>query len=157
MEYSFALRFADNFAPNVGTIAAHQAVIDRCGAVWYGKFGSPVSEAKAELVMNQKDSKILLIHSGKNDRWWAHIDAIERKAPSSGFPSYYGKGLSKFHCWFHVTRIEKAEKDVMSQWIVPSSGKPLSLASRHSMSPYFFIEHDQSAIVGSSDGEQQAI
>lgn len=42
--------------------------------------------------------------------------------------------------WFHATKIEPAEKSVMSEWVVPSSGRPLSSASRHSMSPYFFIE-----------------
>lgn len=138
--YSIALRYADNFAPDGGTIAAHQAVIERLGSVWYGKFGTAVAKAKAGLVLAQDDPRILLIHSGKGDRWWAHIDAISRTAPDGGYPAYYGSDLSKFHCWFHVTRIEKAEHGVMSEWIVPSSGRPLSSASRHSMSPYFFIE-----------------
>lgn len=140
MSYSIALRFADNFAPDCGTIAAHQHVINKRDSVWYGKFGSPVSKAKADAVLSQDDPKVLLIHSGRKDRWWAHVDAITRETPQDGYPDYYGNDLSKFHCWFHVTRIEPAERDVMSKWVVVSAGRPLSSASRHSMSPYFFIE-----------------
>ena len=40
---TIALRFAETFAPECGTIAAHQHMIDRHGFVWYGKLGNPVS------------------------------------------------------------------------------------------------------------------
>ena len=145
MTYSIALRFADNFAPVCGTVAAHQRVIDERGSVWYGKFGSPVAKAKADAVLSQDDPRVLLIHSGRGDRWWAHVDAITREAPQDGCPDYYGDDLSKFHCWFHVTRIEPAEGDAMSKWVVVSACRPLSSASRHSMSPYFFIERPEGA------------
>lgn len=139
MVYSIALRFADNFAPDGGTIGVHRAVLEERGSVWHGKFGTAFSQAKADLVLGQEDPRILLIHSGKSDRWWAHIDAISKIAPDGGYPAYYGGDLSKFHCWFHVTKVEPAERGVMSEWVVPSSGRPLSSASRHSMSPYFFL------------------
>ena len=38
-----ALRFAENFAPSCGTIAAHQEIIDEKGFAWYGKLGNPIS------------------------------------------------------------------------------------------------------------------
>lgn len=139
MKYSIALRFADTFAPSEGTIAAHEKIIARQGYVWFGKFGTPIARSKVRLVLDQNDPKILLIHSGHDDRWWASVSAIERDAPETGYPAYYGDDLSKFHCWFRITRLEKAFPNVMSQWVVPSSGKPLSEASRYSMSPYFFI------------------
>jgi hypothetical protein len=143
--YSIALRFADNFAPECGTIAAHEAVIEERGSVWYGKLGSHVAASNARAVLSQDDPAILLIHSGRSDRWWAHIDAISNVALDDGYPAYYGKDTSKFGCWFHVTRLERVKDDVMSRWTVVSAKRPLSSASRHSMSPYFFISCDDEA------------
>ena len=34
---TIALRFAENFAPDCWTIAAHQEVINKYGFTWYGK------------------------------------------------------------------------------------------------------------------------
>lgn len=89
-----ALRYAENFAPEYGTIAAHQDVIKREGSVWYGKFGSPISALVAGELLKTDDPRILLIRSG-------------------------GTG---FEC---------ASKDVMSRFVVVSSGRTLSHASRH--------------------------
>ena len=43
-EKTIALRFSDNFAPEIGTIAAHNTMIGLNGYVWYGKLGSRVSK-----------------------------------------------------------------------------------------------------------------
>ena len=40
---TIALRFGEHFSPEIGTIAAHQKIIDEYGFVWYGKMGSSVS------------------------------------------------------------------------------------------------------------------
>ena len=136
-----ALRFAENFAPECGTIAAHQELIEQNGFVWYGKLGSPVSFKTAGELLDVEDPRILLIHSGGNDRWWAHVSKIQREQPPAAeIPLYYRKKASDFRCWFKVTRFDRAPRDVMSQCFVASSGKPLTLASRHSMSPYFIID-----------------
>lgn len=141
---TIALRFAENFAPECGTIAAHQAVIDRCGYVWYGKLGSSVSAKVARELLANDDPRILLIHSGKNDRWWAHIDAITRdESEVTEHPTYYRDLSRKMGCWFRVTRFERADAKVLTRCLVVSSGKPLSSASRHSMSPYFIIDHKE--------------
>lgn len=141
---TIALRFAENFAPECGTIAAHQAVIDRCGHVWYGKLGSAVSTKVASDILAGDDPRILLIHSGGADRWWAHVDAITRDdGEAAEHPGYYRDLSKKMGCWFRVTRFERAGRDVMSRCVVPSSGKPLTSASRHSMSPYFIIDYEE--------------
>ena len=138
---SIALRFAENFAPPEGTIAAHRAVIEELGSVWYGKLGSAVSNANAKLLLASDEPLILLIHSGGTERYWAQIDAISKNVPDLELvPEYYRHRAEDIGCWFHVTRIEDAPKNVMSQWIVSSSGKTLTEASRYSMSPYFVIE-----------------
>lgn len=141
---TIALRFAENFAPEGGTIAAHQEVIDREGSVWYGKFGSPISMKVAEAIVKDDDPRILLVRSGSSERWWAHLDKVQRERPEEKLiPSYYDRVGDKFSCWFHINRFERASKDIMSRCIVASSGKLLSNASRHSMSPYFIIEYKE--------------
>ena len=72
-ETTIALRFADTFAPSEGTIQAHQNMIDKQGCVWYGKLGAAVSSKVANLIMENENPRILLIHSGKTGRYWAYI------------------------------------------------------------------------------------
>lgn len=137
-----ALRFAENFAPECGTIAAHQEVIDAKGFVWYGKLGSPVSAKVAGEILMEDDPRILLIHSGGIERWWAHVEAIKRETPEpTAIPGYYRNRADGFSCWFKVVRLERADAKVMSSCFVASSGKVLTEASRHSMSPYFIIDY----------------
>ena len=141
---TISLRFAENFAPEEGTIAAHKAVIDSKGSVWWGKLGAPISQANAAAIMANDEPRILLIHSGGSDRWWAYIDEVKRERPDEDLiPSYYDRIGDKFGCWFHVKDIRPAAKDVMSHCTVPSSRRSLTSASRHSMSPYFVIDYEE--------------
>ena len=54
---TIALRFANNFAPAEGTIAAHQSMIAQFGYVWYGKLGTPISKIIAQQILNNKEKK----------------------------------------------------------------------------------------------------
>lgn len=138
---TIALRFSDNFAPECGTIAAHEEIIQKYGYVWYGKLGNRVSDVMIQTIMETDDPKILLIHSGKTGRYWAHISKAQNEQPNlDEVPSYYRDMAGNFKSWFCVTRFEKAQKDILSKCTVITSGALLSNASRHSMSPYFRIE-----------------
>ena len=138
-----ALRYFDKFAPECGTIQAHEEVIKEFGYVWYGKLGSAVSLTNIQTILNNEEPKILLIHSGKADRYWAYITDIKRElAEKQCVPEYYRNRTEDFHTWFKVVRFEKADKDVMKRCFVKSSNKPLGDASKHSMSPYFIIQTD---------------
>ena len=139
---TIALRFADKFAPEEGTIKAHQRVIEMYGFVWYGKMGNAVSQTiLKELTANEK-SRILLIHSGKPDRYWAYIDVAQREQPDRQYiPEYYRENAANFRSWFRVTRFETAPGDILAQCIVPSSGNTLSYTSKHSMSPFYIIDY----------------
>lgn len=139
---TIALRFTDRFAPEEGTIKAHQRVIDTYGFVWYGKMGSVVSEAILKEITENEKSRILLIHSGRFDRYWAYIDAAQKEKPDRQYiPEYYRDNSENFKSWFKVTRFESAPRDILSHCIVPSSGNTLSYTSRHSMSPYYIIDY----------------
>lgn len=137
-----ALRFFDKFAPKDGTIIEHQKIIDKLGYVYYGKLGNPVSDKNIKMLMSQDEVKLLLIHSGKSDRYWAIVDKIIKEQPIfDEFPAYYHNMADKFRTWFRIVKIEQAPNDVMSKCKVVSSGSTLGEASRHSMSPYFIIEY----------------
>ena len=140
---TIALRFADSIAPECGTIKSHELIIAQLGYVWYGKFGSSISQNAKELVMKSENPKILLIHSGTNSRYWASVLAISNSAPSRDeYPSYYQSQEDRCGSWFKINKIEKASSDVMSKCYVKSSGTTLTNASRHSMSPYFIINYE---------------
>ena len=138
---TIALRFGEHFSPECGTIAAHQAIIDQLGYVWYGKMGNPIAASVMQELLSQKNAKILLISSGKADRYWARVTDISRSVPNKeGIPLYYRDKADSFRTWFKVIRFERAPRDIMAKCVVVSSGAPLGSVSRHSMSPYFIIE-----------------
>ncbi|WP_022757622.1 hypothetical protein [Butyrivibrio fibrisolvens] len=138
---TIAMRFSDKFAPEIGTIEAHQHVIEKKGFVWYGKFGSVPRKSVIENLIKSDDSRILLIHSGKNQRYWAKITDYTLETPlKDEMPGYYSTILERMHVWFKVSEFKKAPKDVMSKCIVTSSQSILSIASKESMSPFFIIE-----------------
>lgn len=141
---TLALRFGEHFSPDCGTIAAHQQLIDKLGYVWYGKMGTPVAARIVHELKEQTDIKILLINSGKANRYWAHIEEISKETPSpDGIPEYYRDMTNQFKTWFKVTEFESAPRDIMSKCFVVSSGNALGEVSRHSMSPYFIIEYKE--------------
>lgn len=142
---TIALRFSDNFAPPEGTIGAHRACIESKGYVWYGKLGSTVSDKVCRQLIENEKPKILLIHSGKAARYWAYIDKVSKDTPAlEDIPEYYRGQAGIFHTWFRVKRIVEADRSVMSECKVASSGALLSMTSRSSMSPYFIIEYTES-------------
>ena len=137
---TIALRFADNFAPDMGTIAAHSELIEKYGYVWYGKLGSAVSQKVIDEIMNNNIPKILLIHSGKTGRYWAYIEKIQHEIPDKEkIPEYYRHNAGNFKTWFKVIRFENASSNVLSVCKVKSSQRPLAEVSKSSMSPYFII------------------
>lgn len=144
---TIALRFGEHFSPDCGTIAAHQQLIDKLGYVWYGKMGNPVAARIVNELKEQKDTKILLIRSGKADRYWAHVSEITRETPPiDGIPEYYRNLTERFKTWFKVTEFEPAPRDIMSKCFVASSGNSLGGVSQHSMSPYFIIEYKENEV-----------
>lgn len=140
---TLAMRFGETFSPRCGTISAHLDVITDKGYVWWGKTGSIVSKPKIEKVL--ETGKVLLIRSGKIERYWAYVDEISTAVPEDTdcIPEYYRNMTEKFKVWFKITKIEFADKDVMAKCTVVSSGSPLTTASKHSMNPCFFIEYNE--------------
>ena len=141
---TIALRFSNNFAPDIGTIRAHEELINEKGFVWYGKLGSKISAKVSMDIMKNESPRILLIHSGAAARYWAYIDKTQNEVPElDGIPEYYRNRTGDFKSWFRIIRIEVAPRDILVHCFVSSSHVPLSIASRHSMSPYFIIDVEE--------------
>lgn len=139
-----ALRFSDNFAPDTRTISAHNEVISQYGYVWYGKLGSAVSQKVINDILKNDNPRILLIHSGKADRYWAYVKKIQHEMPGKKqIPGYYRDNARIFKTWFKVIRFENAAGNVLSQCKVASSNRPLTEVSKSSMSPYFIINVEE--------------
>lgn len=145
---TIALRFGEHFSPKCGTIAAHQEIIDKLGFVWYGKMGTSVSDKVIADIKAADHPQILLIRSGKAERYWAKISEIQHKVPPlSEIPEYYRDTAGTFKTWFKIKEFELAARDVMSKCKVASSGNALGEVSKHSMSPYFIITYDESEVI----------
>jgi hypothetical protein len=141
---TIALRFANHFAPPEGTIYAHEKMIYENGFVWYGKIGQGISEKTREIIMSNNPCRILLIHSGSDDRYWANIREISKSIPQVQFiPEYYKDKYDKAGVWFCVTGFYKAPSDVMKKCRVVSSGRLLSEASKRCMNPVFLIDYEE--------------
>ena len=137
---TIALRFSNNFAPDCGTIEAHKELIREKGFVWYGKLGNKIAVSVFSEILGNDEPRILLIHSGATNRYWAYVDKIQHAMPEKDdIPVYYRDEADKFKTWFRVIRFEDAPRDIMSKCTVASSGQELGVASKHSMSPYFII------------------
>lgn len=137
---TIALRFSNKFAPECGTIEAHSMLIREKGYAWYGKLGNKISASVFGEILGNDEPKILLIHSGGINRYWAYVDMIQQDIPDrNDIPAYYRDEAVKFKTWFRVVRFEDAPRDIMSKCTVESSGQALSIASKYSMSPYFKI------------------
>ncbi len=52
------LRFLDRLLDNSGTIEEHQKVIEREGAVWFGKMGQPISQNAIDKLNKQVEDNI---------------------------------------------------------------------------------------------------
>ncbi|WP_156885012.1 hypothetical protein [Oribacterium sp. NK2B42] len=91
-------------------------------------------------IMASDSLRILLIRSGKAERYWAEVKEIQYGVPEKeAIPEYYRDTAGTFKTWFKIEKFVLADKDVMSKCVVASSGKILGEASKHSMRPYFII------------------
>ena len=119
---TIALRFSNKFAPHSGTIEAHCEVIREKGYVWYGKLGNKIAASVFVEILENDEPRILLIHSGATNRYWAYVDKIQHDIPErEDISAYYRDEADKFKTWFRVIKFEDAPRDNMSKCIVASS------------------------------------
>ena len=112
----------------------------------YESYTNRELDAINSLLKNEKP-RILLIDSGKTQRYWAVVSDVKKEIPQDGiYPDYYKKDIDNFTIWFKVTEIQPAPSDILSRCTVASSGAILSFASKRSMSSFFMINAEEESI-----------
>ena len=105
------------------------------------------SAMTVKIIVNLGSLKTIFITSiGKTHTYIIFIDEVSETPELNAVPEYYRLDANRFKTWFKITRFEKADKDIMSKCFVVSSHSLLTQVSMYSMSPYYFIEIDDSLI-----------
>lgn len=115
--------------------------------MWYGKIGKVIGDKAINALLKNNTPRILLIDSGKTQRYWATVLEVKKEIPKDGiYPDYYNKDIDKLKIWFKITGIQSAPNDILSRCTVASSGAVLSLASKRSMNSFFMIKVEEDNI-----------
>ena len=140
---TIVIRFNDDFAPSDGTIACHEKMIKQNGFVWFGKSGRKINKEVLEGILKSK-SKILLLKSHSNERFWAEIQDYSYSCPDENeIPSYYRDRKRDFNTWLKVSSFKKAEEDILTKCFVKSTGSCLNDIYKTSLSSYFIIKVEE--------------
>ena len=140
---TIALRYNNKFAPEDGTIAEHNKIIEQFGYVWYGKLGRGIARKSSETILENDVPRFLLINTGTKEYFWAYVSEISQYVDDINcIPSYYRDEKEKFGTWFRVTRIEKTDVKTLEKCVVSTSERPF-LEALKSMSPFFTITYDE--------------
>lgn len=105
------LRFRD-VTDGIDTICEHQAIIDSCGAVWWGWWKQEkeiISNAELKNLNNYKFDHIFLINRDLNKIYKAEVAKIshnkEDDVSLSQVPIYYSENSKKINTWFLIKSI----------------------------------------------------
>jgi len=140
---TIALRFSDSFSTEKGTLFEHQSILDSNGYVWWGKHGSGINESTAEKLLKKGPTKILLMRSGTKERYWASVEAIVRKCPEPQFvPAYYRDDRTFYGSFLKITKIERADDNVLNNCFVKTNGRNLGDMINKTMAAYFIVEYN---------------
>jgi len=144
------LRFSDSLLKDGDTIEAHNEVIAREGAVWFGKMGSTVSQNHAEVFNQQVQSEIstyVYLVKGNRRKSTAYRGRLvmASKTLLDGeahlVPSYYAElDISKYvKFWVKLSEIVPIELSELKTMRAISSVYPISETLVKSSSGHFII------------------
>ena len=136
-------------------ISFHNEVVDKHGAVWFGKLGGTLSLSRIEWLNKQIDQKIpTFIYLVKGSRrkstpYKAKILSVTRDFPKQEralIPTYYAekKLLKYMNAWFKVGRIEQVEMSDLKNLKTINSIFPLEETLMRSSSGYFLVHESKS-------------
>lgn len=145
-----AIRFSDVMYRVGDVVSYHNEVVNQYGAVWFGKFGGPISLPRIEYINKQIFQNIpTFIYLFKRNRktislYKASIFLVSKVFPKEDkilIPSYYTeKNLLKvMKVWVKIGRIELAELADLNKWKALSSKSTLDKTLALSSSGYFLI------------------
>jgi hypothetical protein len=149
------IRFSDTMFAVGEVISLHNEVVDKHGAVWFGKLGGTLSLSRIEWLNKQIEQKVptyLYLVKGnrkKSTPYKAEILAVSRDFPKKEktlIPPYYAeKGLLKYmNAWVKVGHIEQVEMADLKNLKTINSVFPLEETLVRSSSGYFLVHESKS-------------
>ena len=149
------IRFSDTMFSVGDVVSLHNEVVDKHGAVWFGKLGGTLSLSRIEMLNKQIDQKVpTFIYLVKGNRrkstpYKAEILAVSRDMPKKEkalIPSYYAeKKLLKFmNAWVKIGHVEQVEMSAMKNLKTINSIFPIEETLVRSSSGYFLVQESKS-------------
>lgn len=126
------------------TIDEHKKVINKSGSCWYGKFGKVISKRYLDdFTKDNLPATLFLFTAGSLHRCKMTEYTYDR--PTENYPTYYDTFLftqKDFipHVFFKLTSIEKEELNILENFVVVSSGKPILYDLKKSISSFIVIQ-----------------
>lgn len=147
--------FSDTMFGIGDVVALHNDVVDRHGAVWFGKLGGTLSQSRIDMLNKQIEQKIptfLYLVKGnrrKSTPYKAEILAISRDFPKKEkalIPPYYAekKLLKYMNAWVKIGHIELVEMSTMKNLKTINSIFPIEETLVRSSSGYFLVHESKS-------------
>ncbi|MBE0671402.1 MAG: hypothetical protein IH588_12500 [Anaerolineales bacterium] len=149
------IRFSDTMFEVGDVVSIHNEVVEKHGAVWFGKLGGTLSLARIEMLnkqIEQKTPTFLYLVKGnrrKSTPYKARILAISRDFPKKEkvlIPSYYAekKLLKYMNAWVKAGRIEQVEMADLKNLKTINSIFPIEETLVRSSSGYFLVHESKS-------------
>lgn len=144
------VRFSDNLFSIGDVVEKHNEVVVKHGYVWFGKFGSTVSDTRITMLHDQIAKKIpTFIYLIKGNRkkstfYRASLLEITKQLPKieeKCFPKYYTENKLQKHIqtWFKTSQIELIEDSAMSKLKAIGSIYGIQETLVRSSSGYFLV------------------
>jgi len=148
------LRFSDSLLKSGDTIEKHNQVVNREGAVWFGKMGATVSQYHIDLLNEQvKDGIPTFVYLVKGNRrkstaYRGALVLASKTLPEGEdllVPSYYADlDIPKYvKFWVKVKVINPVEGSDLNKMQVASSLSPIGDSLVRSSSGHFIIREDK--------------
>jgi hypothetical protein len=148
------VRFSDTMFGVGDVVAEHNDLVNKHGAVWFGKLGSPLAQIRIDLLNKQIEQRIptfLYLVKGnrkKSSAYCASLLFVSRDFPKDKalIPAYYKKKkLTDFmKVWMKIGKIELIEMEDMGKLKAINSIYPIAETLVRSSSGYFLVHESKS-------------
>jgi hypothetical protein len=148
------MKYSDKLTAVEDTIAAHQEVAKRKGAVWLGKMGKSLARRHVDTLNEQcKDgvpTYVFLVqkHRDGYEVYQGNVIEVRRVSPEDRqlIPPYYEKqGIIRYvRLWQKLTAIRKLDAAALKRLYIASSGSSAADTLPRSMAALFLV-HQRSA------------
>lgn len=148
------MRFSDNITGVADTIAAHNGVIQKHGAVWIGKMGKPLGRNYIRRINEQCNQGIVsylyLVQKGRGGYRVYRGTVLEmcRQIPLKEtrlIPNYYTRNrlLNFVGFWVKLSDVNEVSVEVLNNLLISSSGMAVPSSLPRSMAALFVVRDGQ--------------